>query len=278
MKQFILPAPPDGGGEICLSGKDFHYLARVRRLKAGAELNALLPSGEAVRFRIKSVGRDSLVGAITTVPSDTVPVSDLSDTIPPIVLFQGLPKPAKMDLIVRQAAEGGINEIRPFTAEYSAAGARAGDGGRTERWRRIIREARQQSGSPVDTSVSPPCTTEALLEYWEALRGRASRPVGILLHHERNLEGGGPLAQGSLHRYLGNAPDLVVFAIGPEGGFSGPEVARFLEAGFKALVIGNTVLRTETAALYAAAAIRIILLESAWWTPAAPDSQNGLRY
>jgi 16S rRNA (uracil1498-N3)-methyltransferase len=119
----------------------------------------------------------------------------------------------------------------------------------------------------VETIVSPPCDTEALLAYWEELRARSQRPVGILLHQEP----AGPLAQGSFHRYLDNAPDLVVFAVGPEGGFSSSEVFRFLEAGFKALVIGNTVLRTETAALYAAAAIRVILLENSWWTPAAPD-------
>jgi 16S rRNA (uracil1498-N3)-methyltransferase len=272
MKRFILSAPPDAGGKICLSGKDFHYLARVRRLKAGAELDALLPSGEEVRFCIKSIGRDSLIGeAVSAAGASEAPDALPGSAEAPIILFQGLPKGVKMDLIVRQAAEGGISEIRPFVSEYSVARPGDQDEGRTERWRRVIREARQQSGSPVDTRIGPPCTTEALLDYWEKLRGQASRPVGILLHHERNLEGAGPLAQGSLHGYLSNAPDLVVFAIGPEGGFSSPEVSRFLEAGFKAVVIGNTVFRTETAALYAAAAIRIILLESAWWTPAAPD-------
>jgi 16S rRNA (uracil1498-N3)-methyltransferase len=263
MKRFILPSPPDARGEICLSGKDFHYLARVRRLKTGAELNALLSSGEEVRLRIKSIGRDSLIGECAAIPTEAPGAA-----IPPIVLFQALPKGAKMDLIVRQAAEGGIGEIRPFVSGHSVpkpGGER--DEGRTKRWRRIIREARQQSGSPVDTKVSPPCDTEALLAYWEELRTHSQRPVGILLHQDP----AGPLAQGSLHSYLSNTPDLVVFAIGPEGGFSSPEVSRFLEAGFKTLVIGNTVLRTETAALYAAAAIRIILLENPWWIPAAPD-------
>jgi 16S rRNA (uracil1498-N3)-methyltransferase len=83
---------------------------------------------------------------------------------------------------------------------------------------------------------------------------------------------GSPLEQGSFHRYLGTVPDAVVFTVGPEGGFSSPEISRFLEAGFKSLFIGNTVLRTETAALYAAAAIRIILLENKFWTLTEPDS------
>jgi 16S rRNA (uracil1498-N3)-methyltransferase len=59
---------------------------------------------------------------------------------------------------------------------------------------------------------------------------------------------------------------MVVLVIGPEGGFSPEEVSRFTAAGFKSLVMGNAVLRVETAALYAAAAVRIILLEKASWT------------
>jgi 16S rRNA (uracil1498-N3)-methyltransferase len=64
---------------------------------------------------------------------------------------------------------------------------------------------------------------------------------------------------------------MVVLAVGPEGGFSPEEVSRFLAAGFKPLVIGNTILRTETAALYAAAAVRIILLERTAWTLTDPS-------
>jgi 16S rRNA (uracil1498-N3)-methyltransferase len=198
----------------------------------------------------------------------------VSAPLPPIILFQALPKGVKMDLIVRQATEGGVSEIRPFVSDYSVYRQGKREEDKTERWRRIIKEARQQSGSPVATELSAPCDTESLLAYWEELRERSRRPVGILLHQDP----AGPLAQGTFHRYLSNTPDLVVLAIGPEGGFSSPEVSRFLDKGFKPLVIGNTVLRTETAALYAAAAVRIILLENAWWTLTAPDTSNGLTY
>jgi 16S rRNA (uracil1498-N3)-methyltransferase len=76
-----------------------------------------------------------------------------------------------------------------------------------------------------------------------------------------------PLAKGTFHGYLGNCPDFAVLAAGPEGGFSPGEVSLFLAAGFKPLLVGSTVLRTETSALYGTAAIRIILLESESWIP-----------
>lgn len=263
MKQFILPRPPDKAGLIRLSGRDFHYLARVRRLRAGDSFKALLPSGEAVLVRVKSLEDSCLTGECCPVTEAAGPgiTVHTAPPLPRLLLFQALPKGAKMDLIVRQAAEGGISEIAPFVSEYSIAGIRAGE--KPERWRRIVKEARQQSGSPVDTLVREPCTLEELFRYWDTLR-EGRRALGLFFHQD-------PLEQGTFHSYLNTRAELVALAIGPEGGFSPEERGRFIGAGFKPLVMGNTVLRTETAALYAAAAVRIILWEVASWTPKPPE-------
>jgi 16S rRNA (uracil1498-N3)-methyltransferase len=290
MKQFILPSPPDSHGIIRLSGKDFHYLVRVRRLREGAVFNALLPGGEEVRVLVQSLAGSCLIG-------ECLPAELINErSLPPIFLFQALPKGSKMDLIVRQAAEGGINGIWPFVSDFAIpklaaapsgphgkphanevclSGPDLAGTGRMERWRRIIKEARQQSGSAIATEIALPCTVEALLDHWGDMQKQGNRPLGIILHQDplepdRSLGSTGPLAQGSFHDYLSINPDLVALAVGPEGGFSPEEVLKFLTAGFKPLVIANTVLRTETAALYAAAAVRIILLENTTWTLTIP--------
>jgi 16S rRNA (uracil1498-N3)-methyltransferase len=186
-------------------------------------------------------------------------------------LFQALPKGAKLDLIVRQAAEGAAAEVVPFEAEFSEVRLKALSAGgdeRLARWRRIIREARQQSGSAVPTETRPPLSFEALLDYWEGLKERFPGAAGILLHQS-------PLAQGTFHRYLDPVPPLAVLAVGPEGGFSPGEADRLMASGFKPLVMGHSVLRVETAALYGMAALRIILLERAWWTLKIPPGGNG---
>jgi 16S rRNA (uracil1498-N3)-methyltransferase len=177
-----------------------------------------------------------------------------------------------MDLIVRQAAEGGIAEIVPFVSGYSVPRIQSGasEDGKILRWKRIIKEARQQSGSPVLTAIREPGSVDTVLDYWNDLRGRYSASLGLLLHPYLAGEGSAPpdqapLAQGGFHGYLSTSPDVVVLAVGPEGGFSPDEASRFMAADFKPLIMGNTVLRVETAALYAAAAVRIILWEKSSW-------------
>jgi 16S rRNA (uracil1498-N3)-methyltransferase len=268
VKQFVLPAPPDAGGIIRLYGKDYHYLVRVRRLGEGSVFNALLHGGTGIRVTILSIADNMLTGECgRAVPADPSP-------LPSIYLFQALPKGNKMDLIVRQAAEGGITGIVPFESEYSAVRikadpaarpieGRADSGGKLRRWERIIREARQQSGSPVRTAVRAPCTLDGLFSYWTELKAAGPGGVGIFLHQD-------PLEQGTFHDYLYGKPDFTALAVGPEGGFSPAETGRFKAAGFVPLVMGNTILRTETAALYGAAAVRIILLENASWTLKTP--------
>jgi 16S rRNA (uracil1498-N3)-methyltransferase len=175
-----------------------------------------------------------------------------------------------MDLIVRQAAEGALSEVVPFAAERSVVRPEdpSRQGERRRRWERIIREALQQSGSGVPTALHPTLDGDGLFAYWEELRAAHPGALGIFFHQEAVNSGSspGPLVPMTLHRYLSDIPDLLALAVGPEGGFSPPELSRFLGAGFRPFTIGDTVLRTETAALYGAAAARIILLESASWT------------
>jgi 16S rRNA (uracil1498-N3)-methyltransferase len=263
MKQFILRSVPDESGVVRLSGADYHYLARVRRFTAGTVFNALLPSGETARIRVRAVGGGWLEGECVADERsvDTGAVLIQPTAIPLIRLFQALPKGAKIDLIVRQAVECGVAEIVPFTSAYSVPKI-ADDKGRNARWERIVREARQQSGSGVATVVHAPLSFDGLLQYWDAMQEQCGRVKGIMLHPSE-----APASLVSFHACLecSDTYKVIALAVGPEGGFSSDEAARFTAAGFTALTLGNTILRTETAAVYAVAAIRIILLERASW-------------
>ena len=262
MKQFILNKEPDfsqgdGSGIVQLEGNDYHYLVNVRRLATGEFFPALLPDGKETLVQVLSIERGALTGKCSTTENLA---HRQENNLPPIILFQSIPKGDKMDLIVRQAAEGGITEIVPFISEFSTAKISAEKGQKFLRWERIIKEARQQSGSKTATILHQPLTKNELFDYWKKLREKdAANTLGLLFHHQKGL------VNESLHGYLNSNPLVVAFAIGPEGGFSEKEVSLFMENGFKPLTIGDTVLRTETATLYCAAAIRVLLLEKDSW-------------
>jgi len=250
-------------------------------MQPGSVIDAILPGGAQAQLCVKSITGNTVTascGLSAELSADTPSEAALNTaagnypapeclSLPPVYLFQALPKGTKMDLIVRQAAEAGVSVIVPFVSEFSQVKIKGGSigslpgavsGEKQNRWERIIREARQQSGSDIPTIIKKPLDFDGLMEYWQELQARFPGGTGILFHQT-------PLEPGTLHDYLVNSLKFIVLAVGPEGGFSAAEAARFLSAGFKPIVLGKTVLRTETAALYAAAAVFTILSERTSW-------------
>jgi 16S rRNA (uracil1498-N3)-methyltransferase len=252
LKQFLPQSPLLPDGRVILSGKDYHYLVRVRRVKTGDTINAVLPDGADARLTVISVGKDTLTCAAGKAATE----NPVPDARPSIILLQALPRPAKMDLLVRQAAEGGVRVIVPFTGRHSVK--EAGTSSRLERWRRIVREARQQSGSPVATTVADICqNAAAALDYYRKTR---TGNTAALVLHERTSG-----ADGVLHRALASSPEQVFIAIGPEGGLADDETATFIENEFIMASMGENVLRVETAAAWAVGIVSVILREAAFW-------------
>jgi 16S rRNA (uracil1498-N3)-methyltransferase len=254
MKQFILRDFPGEDGLVRLTGEDFHYLARVRRIHAGSVINCRLPSGMATELKVTCIEKNTLVGECTHKDGETLAL------MPPIILFQSMVKGAKMDLIVRQAGETGVTEVVPFYSEHSVPRPSESAGQtRTGRWRRILKTARQQSASAVSADVAEPRSAGELFDYWDGIKCRYNDALALLVHEI-------PLETGGFHEYLGKVPDLVVLAVGPEGGFSPVEADAFTCAGFKPVTLGDTILRAESAALYATAVVRTLIFERQSWT------------
>jgi len=276
VKQFILGKEPDKDGLVRLEGGDYRYLVRVRRYAVGEFFPAILPNGKETLVQVISINHNTLTGkcsrsdSASNIEASEQNLNQYNNLIPPIILFQAMPKGDKMDLIVRQAAENGITEIVPFMSEFSIGKINA-RGEKFSRWERIIKEARQQSGSKIATSVCPLQSISDVFDYWKKINetcaaegANGDGALGVLFHHDRNSVHGG-LENNCLHRYLDIDPEIVALVIGPEGGFSDREAALFMDVGFKPVTIGDTVLRTETAAVFCTAAIRILLLERNSW-------------
>ncbi len=249
MKHFLLPRRYGGEPIITLSGDDLHYLTRVLRMRVGDSLPAITAAGRRYSMRIEEIERSGCRVSLT--------VDDTERTDPQggvtIRLLQCLPKGRKMDLIVRQAVEAGVARIVPLVSARSIAVPEDPEK-KAARWRRIAVEALQQSGSTTLAAVDPP------VSFREGAVLEGAHDTGLFFHQER-------LAGDSLHAALCGADPsgTVTLLIGPEGGLSDEEVEHLRLKGFKPVYLGDTVLRTETAALYAVAAVRTILTERDTW-------------
>ena len=270
MRQFLLPAVPAvpavpaarPGAVLEITGSDYHYLARVLRLRPGAVIPVADAAGRRGHATVTAIDHRSARLLIAAERAETAPGAAATETGTAaqaigagealagapgaLTLIQALPKGALMDRIVRQATELGATRLAPVVAERSQG--RAGDAAqarRWERWQRIARQAAQQSGAgpPVIEQPVP------LRRYLEEL------PAGGLnLLFDPDAE---PLPAAMVRAKgdgsaSGAAPPLALrCAVGPEGGFSPAEAALFRDHGFRAVGLPAGLLRVDTAAVAA---------------------------
>jgi 16S rRNA (uracil1498-N3)-methyltransferase len=293
MRQLVLQSFPDISGLVVLKDREFRYLAQVLRLGAGDVVGARFPDGTLASMLVASVDRKGRSISLQKVPDsanaasssrsndggseegvlaascaagDSMPaIAAVPEGFPRIVLFQWILKGPKMDQVIRQATEAGVELIVPVAGErcLSRDADSVGDG-KTGRWDRIVREARQQSGSPVPTRIVPPVPPAGIgtvlrdVSAVSAACDAVSRLAALVLTEA-------PLARKSLHEYLGSVPDITALAVGPEGGMTARELDLLAGAGFACIHFRTNILRAETAALYGIAAVQSVLTESEKW-------------
>lgn len=257
MRQFVSVASPNSKGLLEITGKDFHYLRKVLRLAAGDMVSLSLPGGAAQDATVCKV--DDGVKKITlqvcgtdVADDDRLQGNNSAVLRTRLALLQFIPKPQKMELIVRQATECGVANIIPAIGEYTQAGCEKALQ-KSDRFEKIIREARQQSGSPVETKIFQPQKLQAALDLIDQIE-----PDALKLFLYERTDG----TQAFNDALLGNEQDRprsCVYAVGSEGGISPAECELLLARGFKAVHFNTNILRCETASLYAAAAIQSAL-------------------
>lgn len=292
MRQFIVEKNQIKNGLIILEGKDYRYFRQVLRVRAGDMVSVRLPDGglknatvalvdEATRRVTLQICADTGIKSEKTITRG-VQAEEIAAGAGGMTgnkglktveywLFQFIPKPQKFELIVRQATECGVSVIVPVIGEFSEKGsAQALSGAKRERLERIIKEARQQSGSPVNTRVTEPVSLEKAIELWRAVDEPAVPESG------RRVETTGSLAfvlserddcTGNLRAAVQKAGGSekikkVAVAVGSEGGISPNEVKFLEEKGlFEPIHFAVNILRCETAALYGIAAVQSEIMQ-----------------
>ena len=157
-------------------------------------------------------------------------------------LVQAIVAHDTMDAIVRKAVELGAARVEPVIAQRTQRVADERAGRRLVRWRQIAVAACEQCGRNRIPAIMPPMP----LDEWIAARGDCSD--AILLD---------PGADAVLRTAVSaRVPAAIV--VGPEGGLTDAEAAALATAGARAVRIAAAVLRADTAAIAALAALNAL--------------------
>jgi 16S rRNA (uracil1498-N3)-methyltransferase len=218
---------------VVLTDEDHRYLTRVLRLAIGETVVLFDGASLEVTARIIRVGPRAMELKI----EERRPVAAIDR--PHVTVIQALAKGDKIDLVVQKATELGAARIIPVATERAVSRLDAGTLrtlSRGTRWQKIAREASRQSGRLDVPEV------EAVTSLQTALLASPKEALKLIL-----WEGA---RQTTLRSVLPSEPPRqIVFAVGPEGGFTSDEVEAARQAGFVAVGLGPRILRTETAAL-----------------------------
>lgn len=152
----------------------------------------------------------------------------------------------RYEWFVEKATELGLDEIAPVIGKHSERKIV-----KTDRLRRIVLSAAKQSLKAAVPEVAEPCS---IREFIEACPDQSLRLIAYCdetLDRDRRMSVLDALKTGG----LADGSREIVVLIGPEGDFSEDEVAFALSRGWLPVHLGDSRLRTETAALAAVAAV-----------------------
>ncbi len=238
------------GNRAALTGHNAEHLARVLRARIGQ------------KFEVAANGRIYLA-TIAAFPNDRVEF-DLGEELPAdqwldITLLLAIFKFDRLEWAIEKCTELGVARIIPVIARRTESHLAQAAANRSQRWRRIAHEAAQQSRRTAAPEIASPCKLK------EALA--ASSAVRIVLAETEK--------QMSLKQALSRATtcDDIALAVGPEGGWTGEELALFSSSDWLSASLGPNILRAETAAM---AAMAITASELVSRSPAPATSHAAL--
>jgi 16S rRNA (uracil1498-N3)-methyltransferase len=230
-------------GEIAAHGlcdlppEQSHHVAHVLRLTAGDAVVAFDGRGNEYDGVIERLSKS----AVTLSMGDAKPIDRESSL--QVTLAQGVSSGERMDYTVQKAVELGVYAIQPVVTERSVVrldSERAAK--RVAHWRSIAIAACEQCGRNRVPEIHPVASFAAWLG--------TPKPDAIRL----------TLAPDASLRLveMGRVAQPIILLVGPEGGLAPRERADAVVAGFVAARLGPRVLRTETAAVAALAALQTL--------------------
>ena len=225
-------------GRVLIAGDEFHHLVRVLRKKTGEEILVTDGSGLRCEAKIAEINKASLECDILVHSRVERPKTEVT------VALSLLKAPQRFDLFLEKATELGVTSIIPMiTARTLSQPSSEKVEGKLKRWRTIMLSAARQSKRYHLPQLSEPLSFKKAL----ALQGYDLKLI--------------PYEHSETPPRIECSDKKILFLIGGEGGFTDTEIGEALAAGFGEISLGKTILRAETAGIFAVAYVRTKLLE-----------------
>ncbi len=239
MHTFYVPASQINDTTLRITGPEHHHLRNVVRAQPGETVRIIDGAGNVYITCLLERG-DAQASSTTGILHHEYRAADT----PRVTLFQGLPKNDKMALILQKTTELGVTEIVPMRSAYAL---QRPSQNRLERWERVLIAATKQSERAWLPLLQRPQT------FSDALTEGRKFSLCLFLHPPRDAETTGEPLRNILR--TAPRPDAVALFVGPEGGFADAEVTSAVASGCRLATFGGSILRTETAAIAAVAAV-----------------------
>lgn len=230
------------GQTASLGADETTHCVKVLRNKPGDIITITDGKGSLYSAEIISAGREALL-KITDVLGDPAPR--------PYYLHMAVSlvkNPERYEWFIEKAVETGIDEITPIYGDLSQK-----RNFKQERGERIIMSAVKQSLKPLLPVLNPLVSAKELIKQYSS-ESNYLKIIGHCREGEKEA-----LPSILKNRAATNAKILIM--IGPEGDFSPEEIQYAIDNGFIPMHMGNSRLRTETAALTATTAVYLNFLQ-----------------
>jgi 16S rRNA (uracil1498-N3)-methyltransferase len=169
-------------------------------------------------------------------------------------LLLSLVKFDRFEWCLEKATELGVREIIPLAAARSDKALISAAGNRRPRWEKILSESAQQS-----RRLRPP-SIAGVVSPGKAF-AQCAAGTKIFLSERRDAPSIREALDAMKPLDVGVSSHAAAIAIGPEGGWTGEEIAAASAAGFAEVSLGENILRTETAVVAAMAVVCFALGE-----------------
>ena len=234
MRRFFVTPEAVQEDTVVFDAELARHMGKVLRLSSGEQVTVSTGDGTAYLVQLDNFEKDSVTGHILE------RMENLQETELKVVLYQGMPKGDKLELIIQKCTELGVGAVVPVETSRSVVHLDSSKASKKlDRWQKIAQEASQQSKRVQVPMIGPYYNWKQLLKELEQAEG-----LTIVFWEDEQTQ-----SLKALLRSQAEKPQRINLVVGPEGGLSEEEVEQLRALGAVSASLGKRILRTETAGM-----------------------------